>query len=87
MSGLIGVLTSVKNIQVNYTENKATVLPGYTPGLGFFGSTKPTLGFIFGSQDDVRYEAAKNGWLTNFPDFNQNFTQVENKKLNLTAQC
>ncbi|WP_394331850.1 T9SS outer membrane translocon Sov/SprA [Flavobacterium sasangense] len=86
MSGLIGVITSVKNIQVNYTENKGTVLPGYLPGLGFFGSSKPSLGFVFGSQADVRYEAARNGWLTSFPEFNQNFTQVENKKLNLTAQ-
>lgn len=34
----------------------------------------------------MRYEAARNGWLTSFPEFNQNFTQVENKKLNLTAQ-
>ncbi|MFM7895331.1 MAG: cell surface protein SprA, partial [Flavobacterium sp.] len=86
MSGLIGVLTSVKNIQINYNESNGTVLPGYLPGLGFFGSSKPTLGFVFGSQSDVRYEAARNGWLTSFPEFNQNFTQVENKKINLTAQ-
>ncbi|MDP5098158.1 MAG: cell surface protein SprA, partial [Flavobacterium sp.] len=86
MSGLIGVITSVKNIQINYTENNGTVLPGYLPGLGFFGSSKPTLGFVFGSQSDVRYEAARNGWLTTFPEFNQNFTQVETKKINFTAQ-
>jgi cell surface protein SprA len=86
VSGLIGVVTSLKNIQVNYTENSGTVLPGYLPGLGFFGSSKPTLGFVFGSQADVRYEAAKNGWLTTFPEFNQNFTQVKNKQLNFTAQ-
>ncbi len=86
VAGLIGVVTSVKNIQVNYTENKGTVLPGYLPGLGFFGSSKPSLGFVFGSQADVRYEAARNGWLTTFPEFNQNFTQVQNTKLNFTAQ-
>jgi cell surface protein SprA len=80
------VVTSLKNIQVNYTENSGTVLPGYLPGLGFFGSSKPSLGFVFGSQADVRYEAAKNGWLTSFPEFNQNFTQVKNKQLNFTAQ-
>ena len=85
VNGLIGVLTSVKNVQINYTENKGTVLPGYTPGLGFFGSSKPTLGFIFGAQDDIRYEAAKKGWLTVYPDFNQNFTQITSKTLNLTA--
>ena len=34
----------------------------------------------------MRYEAARNGWLTTFPEFNQNFTQIQNKKLNVTAQ-
>nr|WP_309641810.1 cell surface protein SprA [Flavobacterium sp.] len=85
VDGLIGVLTSVKTINVNYTENKGTVLPGFTPGLGFFGSSKPTLGFIFGSQADVRQESAGNGWLTKYQDFNQNFTQITSKTLNLTA--
>ncbi|KAF2511952.1 T9SS outer membrane translocon Sov/SprA [Flavobacterium foetidum] len=83
--GLIGVLTSLKTVQVNYTENNGTVLPGYTPGVGFFGTSKPSLGFVFGSQDDIRYEAAKNGWLTDYQDFNQNFTQVRNKLLKITA--
>lgn len=83
--GLIGVLTSVKNIQVNYTENSGTVLPGYTPSIGFLGTSKPSLGFIFGSQDDVRYESAKNGWLTTSDKFNQNFTQVNTKALKVTA--
>jgi cell surface protein SprA len=79
LDGLFGVLTSVKNVQLSYTENKGTVLPGFLPGVGFFGSEKPTLGFVFGSQSDVRYEAAKNGWLTNYDKFNQNFTQVSNQ--------
>ncbi|MCR4033958.1 MULTISPECIES: cell surface protein SprA [Flavobacterium] len=83
--GLIGVLTSVKNIQINYTKNNGTVLPGFIPGVGFFGTSKPSLGFIFGSQDDIRYEAAKNGWLTDYQNFNQSFTQVSNKVLKVTA--
>ncbi len=83
---VIGLLTSVKNVQVNYTENGGTMLPGYLPGLGFFGTSKPTLGFVFGDQADVRYEAAKYGYLTNFPEFNQNFTQVKTKRLDYTAQ-
>ncbi|MDX6189039.1 cell surface protein SprA [Flavobacterium sp. Fl-318] len=83
--GLIGVLTSVKNIQVNYIKNSGTVLPGYTPSVGFFGTSRPTLGFVFGSQDDVRYEAAKSGWLTTYQDFNQSFTQVTNTLLKVTA--
>jgi cell surface protein SprA len=86
VNGLIGVVTSVKTIQVNYTEARGTVLPGYLPTIGFLGTSKPNMGFIFGSQDaDVRYEAAKNGYLTNYPEYNQNFTQVNSKQLNLTA--
>ena len=49
------------------------------------GTSRPTLGFVLGSQSDVRYEAAKNGWLTNYPEFNQNFTQVTTKVINATA--
>lgn len=85
VDGLIGVLTSVKNIQINYTQNEGTVLPGFTQGVGFLGTTKPSLGFVLGSQSDIRYEAAKRGWLTNYQDFNQNFTQVSSKVLNMTA--
>jgi cell surface protein SprA len=85
MDGLISVVTAVKNIQMNYTQNSGTVLPGFTPGIGFFGSSKPTIGFVFGNQDDIRYEAAKRGWLTNYPDFNQNFTQVKNTIFKGTA--
>ncbi len=86
LDGLIGVVTSVKNIQLNYTQNEGTLLPGYTQSLGFFGSSKPTLGFVFGAQDDVRQEAAKNGWLTIYPEFNQNYTEVKSQQFNGTAK-
>jgi cell surface protein SprA len=85
VDGLIGVVTSIKNIQINYTENQGTALPGFLPGIGFFGTSRPNLGFAFGAQDDVRFEAAKNGWLTNYPNFNQNYTQVLTKTLDFTA--
>lgn len=86
LQGLIGVITSVKNIQIDYSQSNGTALPGYLPGVGFFGSAKPTLGFGFGFQDDVRFEAAKNGWLTNYPEFNQSYTEVTNKALKLNAK-
>ncbi|MBF4472205.1 cell surface protein SprA [Flavobacterium sp. HJJ] len=85
IDGLKGVLTSVKNIQLTFTENQGTVLPGYTPSVGFFGSSKPTLGFVFGSQSDVRFEAAKNGWLTNYPEFNQNYATVNKQEFKGSA--
>ncbi|MBF6641161.1 cell surface protein SprA [Flavobacterium sp. J49] len=85
LNGLKGVLTSVKNVQINYTRNEGTMLPGFLPSLGFFGSAKPSLGFVFGAQDDIRFEAAKRGWLTTYPEFNQNYTQVITKTLEMTA--
>jgi cell surface protein SprA len=86
MDGLIGVATSIKNIQANYTYNTGIILPGYLPSIGFFGSSKPSMEFVFGLQDDVRFEAAKNGWLTTFPDFNQNYSEITTEQLNLSAK-
>ncbi|HUH51622.1 MAG TPA: cell surface protein SprA [Flavobacterium sp.] len=85
VEGLIGVATTLKTLQLNYTENNGTVLPGYLPSIGFLGTSRPSLGFVMGSQDDVRYEAAQNGWLTNYPYYNQSYTQVSTKLLNYTA--
>jgi cell surface protein SprA len=85
MNGLIGVVTSIKNIQINYAETGGTVLPGYVPGIGVFGTTRPGLGFVFGLQDDIRYDMARNGNLTNYPNFNQNYTEVITRNLDMTA--
>ena len=85
MNGLIGVLTSIKNIQINYAETGGTVLPGYTPGIGVFGTTRPGLGFVFGNQEDIRYDMARSGYLTNYPNFNQNYTEVVTRNLDMTA--
>ncbi|MBT8321533.1 MAG: cell surface protein SprA, partial [Eudoraea sp.] len=84
-NALIDLLTMVKRLNINYSENNGQVLPGYTQSIGFIGTTRPTLGFVFGSQADVRFEAARNGWLTTFPEFNQQFISRKNTQLNITA--
>lgn len=82
---LVDVLTMVKRVNVNYSENNGTVLPGYTQSVGFIGTARPTLGFVFGSQADVRYEAARNGWLTSYPEYNSQFIQNTRRQLNVTV--
>ena len=62
------------------------MLPGYLSTVGFAGGMRPTLGYTLGSQADVRYEAARQGWLTGFPNFNQMFTQLRSNKFKATAQ-
>tara|TARA_R110000868_G_scaffold193443_2_gene438385 strand:- start:3371 stop:10552 length:7182 start_codon:yes stop_codon:yes gene_type:complete len=84
-NAFIDVLTMVKRVNVTYSQNDGKVLPGYTRSVGFIGTAKPTIGFVFGSQADVRYEAARNGWLTTFQEFNQQYIENSNKQLNITA--
>lgn len=81
---LVDILTSVKRVQFNYSENNGSFLPGYLQTPGFIGTLKPTIGYTFGSQKDIRYLAARNGWLTVFPEFNQQYTEVHNDNLNYT---
>jgi cell surface protein SprA len=83
---LVDLLSSIKRVQFNYSENNGKVIPGYLPNVGFIGTLDPSFGFTFGSQADVRYEIAKRGWLTSFPNFNVPFVQVHNNKLNVSAQ-
>ncbi|WP_256003587.1 T9SS outer membrane translocon Sov/SprA [Pedobacter deserti] len=65
---LVGLLTGVRNIVGAYTQSKGTFLPGYLPGSSFFGiddvTGAPGLGFVFGSQRDIRNTAMLHGWLT-----------------------
>ncbi|WP_298899454.1 cell surface protein SprA [uncultured Psychroserpens sp.] len=85
LNGALDILTSVKRVQINYTENNGSYLPGYLRTPGFIGTFKPTLGYTFGSQRDIRDLAARNGWLTVFPDFNQQYSETTNRILDISA--
>ncbi|OEK09200.1 cell surface protein SprA [Flavivirga aquatica] len=81
----IDILTSIKRIQFNYSENNGTFLPGFTQTPGFVGTVKPTLGFTLGSQSDIRDLVARKGWLTAFDGFNQQYTTTNTKQLDMSA--
>jgi cell surface protein SprA len=81
----IGLLTSIRRIQFNYSENNGTFLPGYLQTPGFVGTLKPSFGYTFGSQSDIRHLAARKGWLTVFPEFNQQYTKTHRKQLDVSA--
>lgn len=85
LDGAIDVITAVKRLQINYTENNGSFLPGYLRTPGFIGTMKPTLGYTLGSQRDIRQLAAANGWLTVFPDFNQQYSETTNRVLDVSA--
>lgn len=85
-NALIDIATMVKNVQINYTKNTGAELPGYLPSIGFFGSSLPTMQFVLGLDDDVRQLSARNGYLTQFPEFNQNYTKMTLNTLQATAK-
>lgn len=84
-NSFVGIVSAIKRIQVDYQETQGTFLPGYTRDVGFAGTMKPTLGFTFGSQRDVREEAARNGWLTLYQEYNEQYLETESRQLNLQA--
>ena len=79
----IDVLSSIKRVTLNYSENNGTFLPGYLQTPGFIGTLKPSLAYTFGSQRDIRDLAARRGWLTVFPEFNQQYTTTQTKQLDI----
>nr|WP_223270830.1 cell surface protein SprA [Subsaximicrobium wynnwilliamsii] len=85
LNSAVGLLTMVKRIQINYSENNGTFLPGYLNTPGFIGTLKPTFGYTFGSQADIRDRVARNGWLTVYPDFNQQYAETSNRILDIAA--
>lgn len=66
--GTVKLITGFKDVQFNYTQSNGTLLPGFTPKPEILGNRlndmAPGLGFVFGSQQDIRYSAEQHGWLT-----------------------
>lgn len=85
---LMGLLSSVKNITGAYTRTEGIYLPGYLPNTNLFGydfsANAPGLGFIFGSQKDIRAKAVARGWLST--DSLQNDLYITTKKTDLSLR-
>jgi cell surface protein SprA len=88
-TGFLKILTGLKDVQFTYTESNGTLLPGFTPKPELIGNRMsdmaPGLGFVFGSQEDIRYRAARNGWLTT--DTLLNNAYITRLTKNLTARA
>jgi cell surface protein SprA len=94
------LLMSVRSVDLAYSQNASTTLPGYLPQTDNFGLdwryanpltgqtndaiVPPTAGFIMGSQADIRGIAADNGWITRDTTLSNLFLQ--NQQTNLTVR-
>ena len=81
--GALKLIFGLKDVNISYQGTNGMVLPGYTPEPDNFGYTwskkAPTVGFLLGSQKDIRPVAVANGWLTtdtvNNNQYSQNVTR------------
>jgi len=65
---VIKTLLSVKKASLTYSSGYGMLLPGYAFEPDLMGinmaTSSPGLGFVFGDQRDIKFDAANNGWLT-----------------------
>jgi len=85
----LGVLTSIKSISGTYTRTEGTFLPGYLPKSNFFGQdlnyNSPGIGFLLGSQADIRPTAIARGWISTDTLQNQLFVKSFNEDIQLRS--
>ena len=82
VAGLLKTLTAVKRVRINYQRTDGSMIPGYLPSVGLLGTMQPTLPYVLGWEtDDLRYEMARRGWLTEFPDLNQPYRRQLTERL------
>jgi cell surface protein SprA len=83
-------LISFKTASFTYAETNGTMLPGFRPKSQLIGEDlnnkmAPGIGFISGSQHDIRPEAVNNNWLVKNPYLSSLYTTTATKNLNLRA--
>ncbi|HVW94629.1 MAG TPA: cell surface protein SprA [Mucilaginibacter sp.] len=86
---LVGLLTGIKNIGGTYTRTEGTFIPGYLPQSNFLGQDlsygAPGIGFLLGSQADIRQTAVANGWISTDTLQNQLYVKTLNEDLHLKS--
>ena len=92
MRTVAGLVTAVKRVGIQYTQDFGTTLPGYMDSTRVLGlnprSGQPGLGFLFGYQPDTNWinNFGAKGLLSNDPRVTAMIQQRYNQRLNVTAQ-
>jgi cell surface protein SprA len=86
---LLGILTGIKSITGTYTRTDGTFLPGYLPQSNLLGEdlnfNSPGIGFLLGSQTDLRSKAVANGWISTDTLQNQLYVKTFTEDYHLKA--
>ena len=92
VKGLAKLLTSLKDVTINYSENSSSSVYGYKDSTKILGmnlkSGEPGFGYIFGEQPDTGFvnRLSKKGLLTNDTLFNFQNQASYNQLLSIAAQ-
>ena len=85
-ASVIHIFTSIKRIRFQYKQTNGLFIPGYLPSTGFLGTTDPSVPFVLGwTQPDIRYDLARKGWLSAYPDLNDPFMQNFSEQLSFNT--
>jgi cell surface protein SprA len=85
------LVTSVKNITFNYSDNAGTLLPGFNYSSNILGmynppaNDAPGLPFVFGGQNGFLNQVEKNNWLVPISSIYTPYTTVHAQTLTLHA--
>ncbi|HWZ16605.1 MAG TPA: cell surface protein SprA [Mucilaginibacter sp.] len=86
---LTGLLTSIKSVSGSYTLTQGTFIPGYLPKSNLLGEdltyNSPGVGFLLGSQADLRQTAITHGWISTDTLQNQPYVTIRNEDLRLKS--
>jgi cell surface protein SprA len=80
----------IKNVSLTYNQTNGTGLPNFKPrtqyiGMDWEANQAPGLGFIAGSQEDIRPRALQEGWLTKNPGQTTPYTQMHTENITYRA--
>jgi cell surface protein SprA len=89
LDGTLRILMGVRKVTFNYTQGNGVMLPGFNPDPQALGNNwtlnAPGLGFIFGSQKDIRPAAEQNHWMTMDTLLNSAYSIKFNENLTIAA--
>jgi len=83
--GVIKTILSVKKASLTYSSGYGMLLPGFSPEPDLLGvnmsTSAPGLGFVFGNQRDIKWDAAANGWITADTILNKEYIRKSTESL------
>ncbi len=89
IEGTARIMMGLRSASLNYSESSGTRLPGFQHSPQYLGQNwdknAPGFGFIFGSQEDIRYKAATEGWI--IPDTMMNTPYITSYMQNISARA